>query len=317
MKLLRIATMGAVAIAATAIIVIAGHHDESTAYKSPAYHVRQPITLPTTPGTYLGVYASQGSSSYAGVTAFTTTTGVRPSVVAYYSGWREPFPEHFAAAVAKNNAVLLVQIEPSHVSLTAIANSRYDNYLTSYAEAVRHYGRPVILSFGHEMNGSWYSWGYRHASPAAFVKAWRHVVNVFRTAGAYNATWLWTVNIMSNSNGDRIPSPAAWWPGSLYVNWVGIDGYYYKPSWLFTSLFGPTIAAVRALTSDPILIAETGAPPAIQPAKIADLFAGVHAFGLLGLVWFNATGTRDWRLSTPAAITAFQQGAETYKRPVP
>jgi mannan endo-1,4-beta-mannosidase len=316
-KLLQIATMGAVAIAATAIVVTAGHHDESAADKSPVYQGLRPVTLPTAPGTYLGVYASRTPNSYAGVTAFTTTTGVRPSVVAYYSGWRESFPGGFAATVAKNHAVLLVQIEPSHVSLAAIASGRYDRYLTSYAEAVRAYGHQVILSFGHEMNGSWYSWGYRHASPAAFVAAWQHVVTVFRTVGAYNVTWLWTVNIMSDSNGDRIPSPAAWWPGSSYVNWVGIDGYYYKPSWLFVSLFGPTIAAVRALTSDPVLIAETGASPAIQPAKIADLFAGIRAYGLLGLVWFDATGARDWRLSTPAAVAAFHQGAETYKRLVP
>jgi hypothetical protein len=29
----------------------------------------------------------------------------------------------------------------------------------AYAAAVRSYQRPVILSFGHEMNGFWYSWG--------------------------------------------------------------------------------------------------------------------------------------------------------------
>ena len=44
---------------------------------------------------------------------------------------------------------------------------------------------PVILSFGHETNGNWYSWAYRHASQqAAFVAAWRHIVSVFRTIGA-------------------------------------------------------------------------------------------------------------------------------------
>ena len=42
------------------------------------------------------------------------------------------------------------------------------------------------------------SWGYRHTSPAAFVAAWRHVVNVFRAQGAYNVTWLWTINIIDN-----------------------------------------------------------------------------------------------------------------------
>ena len=32
-----------------------------------------------------------------------------------------------------------------------------------------------------------------------------------------------------------------WWPGSSYVNWVGIDGYYYSPSDTFTKVFGGTI----------------------------------------------------------------------------
>ena len=77
------------------------------------------------------------------------------------------------------------------------------------------------------------------------------------------------------------------------MNWVGIDGYYLKPSWQFAPLFGPTIAAVTKLTPDPILIAETGAVPAAgQPAKIADLFAGIRRYGLLGFVWFNSTNSQ-------------------------
>ena len=77
----------------------------------------------------------------------------------------------------------LVQIEPTGVSLAAIASGRYDTYLRSYAAAVKAFGGQVILSFGHEMNGYWYSWGYRHTSPAVFVAAWRHIVTVFRAAG--------------------------------------------------------------------------------------------------------------------------------------
>ena len=75
-----------------------------------------------------------------------------------------------------------MQINPKDVSLAAIASGHYDSYLRSYAEAVRSYRGPVILSFGHEMNGSWYSWGYRHTSPAVFVAAWRHIVTLFRAA---------------------------------------------------------------------------------------------------------------------------------------
>lgn len=126
-------------------------------------------------------------------------------------------------------------------------------------------------------------------------------------------TWLWTVNIIHASR--NIPNPAPWWPGKSYVTWVGIDGYYYSSAWKFAPLFGPTIFAVRRLTDEPIFIAETGAAPATgQSAKIADLFAGVRLYGLLGFVWFDASHTLDWRLSTPAAIAAFRRGARAYQR---
>jgi hypothetical protein len=312
---MRIVVIGTAIVAAVTIIVAVGRHEIVAGAKPSGLTGPRPITLSTAPGTYLGVYEAGVPGSYSGVTAFTKDTGIKPGVVVYYSGWLESFRASFATTVAKRGAVPLVQIEPTGISLAAIASGKYDGYLSSYAEAVRNYGGPVILSFGHEMNGAWYSWGYRHASPTRFVAAWRHIVSVFRFVGARNVTWLWTINVISDTPDGKIPGPAPWWPGSSYVNWVGIDGYYYEPSWRFASLFGTTVVAVRRLTDDPILIAETAAAPAVgQSAQIADLFAGVRTYGLLGLVWFDVNGSRDWRLSNPAAIAAFRQDAATYKR---
>jgi mannan endo-1,4-beta-mannosidase len=274
------------------------------------------MALPTSSDSYIGLYSNGAPSSYAGVTAFTKATGVKPSVVLYYSGWLEPFQMDFARTVADNGGVPLVQLDPKGVSIGAIATGEYDAYLSAYAKAVRAYGQPVILSFGHEMNGDWYSWGYRNTPAAVFVAAWRHIVTLFRALGARNVTWLWTVNIIHKHA--NVPSPGAWWPGKLYVNWVGIDGYYYNSQSVFASLFGPTIAAVRTLTQDPILISETGAAiTADQPVKVTDLFAGVHLYGLLGFVWFNSVHIEDWILSGPAALAAFRRGAETYGRSTP
>jgi beta-mannanase len=209
-------------------------------------------------------------------------------------------------------------MDPERVSVADIASGRYDGYLSAYAEAVRAYHYPVIVSFGHEMNGDWYPWGYKKTSPAVFVAAWRHIVGLFRALGAQNVTWLWTVNVIDDTRGGSIANPAKWWPGRSYVTWVGIDGYYLKPSWQFAPLFGPTIGAVRALTADPILISETGAVPTSgQPAKINDLFAGVRSYGLLGFVWFNSTNSigQSFGISSPAAIAAFRKGATAFGKP--
>ena len=69
----------------------------------------------------------------------------------------------------------------------------------------------MILSFGHEMNGNWYSWGDGHTSPATYVAAWRHIVRVFRAEGAANVTWLWAVN--SRRRGVKFDL-SQWWPGA-------------------------------------------------------------------------------------------------------
>jgi mannan endo-1,4-beta-mannosidase len=304
------ALIAAVSVVALAIAAFAayGTGNGAQARHSSPQHDR--YTLPTNPSSYIGLYAPDSNTQ---VKAFTTGTGVTPSVLVYYSGWPEPFRTGFAENAAKDGAVPLVQLNPTGISIAAIASGRYDTYLHAFAEAVRAYRHPVILSFGHEMNGYWYSWGNSHTPSAVFVEAWRHIVTLFRALGTQNVTWLWTINTIHKQSG--VPSPGPWWPGSSYVNWIGIDGYYTSSSSVFASIFGPTIVAVRALTHDPILIAETSATPASgQPAKIANLFAGVHLYGLLGFVWFDTADKVDWRLSGPAALAAFRRGAETYFR---
>jgi mannan endo-1,4-beta-mannosidase len=307
---------------AIALIAAAGIAAGVTLYgKSPDPPAGLPVHLPATPDAYLGVFLNSFPKSYAPLTAFARQTRTRPDVAMYYSGWWVPFPARFANTAASNGVVPLIQMDPDHISVAGIADSKNADqaYLSAYAEAVRAYHHPVILSFGHEMNGSWFTWGYRKTKPAVFVAAWRHIVTLFRVLGVRNVTWLWTVNIINDTQVGRIPSPDAWWPGSAYVNWVGIDGYYLKPSWQFAPLFGPTITDVLHLTGgDPILIAETGAVPgAGQAGKIADLFAGVRKYNLLGFVWFDSANynSQNFGITGSAAIAAFRHGAKSYVRP--
>jgi mannan endo-1,4-beta-mannosidase len=263
---------------------------------------------------YLGVYEPDAPHSYAGVNQFAHAIGRQPNLVSYYNPWLEPFQVGFVTSAARHGAVTVVQIDPKNVSLASIASGQYDSYLRSYAAAVKAFGAQLVLSFGHEMNGNWYSWANQHTPASVFVAAWRHVVTVFREVGAENVTWLWTVNVIDNSI--PIPGPAPWWPGSSYVNWVGIDGYYYLPHQSFSQVFGPTIVAVRNLTGDPIVIAETGAEPdSGQPGKINDLFAGIRSYGLLGFVWFDEdTQGRVWKVNSPASFAALRQDATTFMR---
>jgi hypothetical protein len=268
---------------------------------------------------YLGLYEPGVPASYAGINQFAKAIGMQPNIVSYYNVWLGRFETSFATTALDHGAITLVQLGTGKASMSSIAKGQYDTYWRSYADEVKSFGAQVVLSFGHEMNGDWYPFGYKHTSPAAFVAAWRHVVNVFREQGVKNVTWLWTVNIVYPG---EAAAPGPWWPGSSYVNWVGIDGYYYSWSETFADLFGSTIADVREITHDPILIAETSAAlSAGQPEKIADLFNGVQTFGLLGFLWFNQNGShkylQSWRIGSPAAFAALRQGVKTYMKPTP
>ena len=264
----------------------------------------------TSPG--LGVFEPNEWETWAPVERFASAVGRNPGIVLLYSGWPEPWQAKFAAMAYAHGAEPFVQIEPVGVTLNSIVAGRSDAYLRSYAASVRRYGHPVILSFGAEMNGSWYSWGSGHTRPDVFVAAWRHVVSVFRRSGARNVRWLWTVN---STNATAAPLKR-WWPGNSYVNIVGIDGYYYRRADTFESVFGTTITEVRRFTRTPILISETATGPVAGPAKIADLFAGVREYHLLGLVWFDETQHhgiyhQDWRLEdSPAALGAFRKAVD-------
>jgi mannan endo-1,4-beta-mannosidase len=269
---------------------------------------------------YLGVYQPDAPHSYADIDQFAHSIGRQPNLVSYYSSWGEPFQLGFATSAAKHGALTLVQMDGRNISLADIAAGHYDGYLRSFAAQVKAFGRQVVLSFDHEMNGNWYSWGYEHTPAAEFIAAWRNIVTVFRQQGATNVTWMWTINIMDTLD-DHVALPGSWWPGSAYVNWVGIDGYYYSSSVTFAPLFGPTIADVREFTHDPILIAETGAAySAGQSAKISDMFAGVSQFGLLGLVLFDQDGvkvTQTWRINNSAAYAALRRDAKAYMKSLP
>jgi Glycosyl hydrolase family 26 len=302
----RLAVLAAVAIAAISVAVTAFRVSPGPA-PEPATHA----TLNPALASYLGVYESGAPPGYGPIAAFARAIGRAPELVGYFSGWVEPFNVSFAQMLRQHGEIPFVQIDPTDASIAAIAAGTYDGYLRLYADSVRQFGHAVVIGFGHEMNATWYTWGYGHVSPATFVAAWRHLVTIFRQQGADNVTWLWTIEADGRGAG-----PARdWWPGGQYVTWVGIDGFYYRPSDTFAEVFGRTIDQIRAFTPNPVLLSETSVgPEAGQFAKIQDLFHGMSAAKTLGLVWFDiaqhAGGYhQDWRIEdSQTAELSFRLG---------
>ncbi len=164
------------------------------------------------------------------------------------------------------------------------------------------------------MNGNWYPWGVftNGNSVGEYVRAWRHVHDIFTRIGAKNVIWVWSPNVIWNTSTNL----AELYPGNSYVDWIGLSGYYGTPGTLryksFDAIFAQTIAELRTFTSKPLVITETGATnvSGLMARWITQMFQQLPAHtDIIGVIWFEAFKVVDWQVADyPAAAAAFRAG---------
>jgi beta-mannanase len=83
--------------------------------------------------------------------------------------------------------------------LATIASGKHDSTIRQWATGAKAWGHPLFLRFDHEMNGNWqFPWAEQlnGNKPGDYVKAWRHVHDVFAASvGATNITCVWCPNV--------------------------------------------------------------------------------------------------------------------------
>lgn len=276
-----------------------------SAQQKPAFDVT-PLIHPD--GKYLGVAVNGAPSSMNPVDHFADLIGKQPNIIASYSAWGDGFNVQGAKNALQSGALLYVSWEPFKPSVAKIADGSQDDYIRDFADGVREANTPVALSFGHEMNGGWYPWGTKKTKAADFVKAWRHIHDLFQERGATNVIWTWSPNVIN-------PVPAVklkpYWPGDAYVDWVGLVGYWTAGgAHTFSTLYGPTTRQIRGFTKKPFLITETSSETGERRrADVRGLFKGVEDDpDVLGFIWFNIAKRADWRIqASPLAMAEFKR----------
>jgi beta-mannanase len=157
-------------------------------------------------------------------------------------------------------------------------------------------------------------------TPAAFIAAWRHVVTVFREAGASNVRWVWSPN---TDCAGHCPF-TAYWPGDAYVDWLALDGYNFasvhNAAWVsLRYIFGTSYRTITALSRKPLMIAETAtAPtPGNKAHWIREGFATTipHDFPRIrAVIWFDQDKEADWRVNSSVASLKAWRAVVTSKR---
>src|SRR5689334_19672843 len=199
-----------------------------------------------------------------------------------------------------------------------ITAGEYDSVFTQAAVEMSAVQGQVILRWLSEMNGPWRESAGTVPSPLAFIKAWRHVVELFRAAGATNVEFAWVPSAWAWANLGRGP---AYYPGNTWVDWIGGDGYSWYPAHANTAptamhdIFGDWYAW-SAAKGKPLLIGEMGSLP--FPGRVAWLKASyqqIRAWTAIRVVLYSQfvggaatdTGLYDWRvLSTDGTLGEFR-----------
>jgi hypothetical protein len=241
----------------------------------------------------------------------------QPAAAMWFTRFESAFPESQLRFLAQRGTAAQVTWEPwaagnRPVPLADIVAGRWDAYIDSWATAAARLGLPFMLRFGHEFNGDWYPWCTVHngRDPALYVRAYRRVVDRFRQAGAHQVQWVWCFN------NDSVPAaawndPRAAWPGSEYVDWIGIDGYNFGTSrdwsrWTsFEHAFSGAVSLAREIASDkPVVIAETGCSETggDKAAWIERMFLDLEAMpSVRAFTWFDIVKETSWSLTTSDA----------------
>lgn len=190
--------------------------------------------------------------------------------------------------ISKYGAIPLVRFMPwgepywepeyqPRYSLQRIINGDFDSFISRWADTIKDYGKPVMVTFGVEMNGDWFPWsgvfqggGKKRTygdpdkpdGPERFVDAFHHIVNLFREKNVKNAIWYFQPNDESypQEEWNKIEN---YYPGDEYVDWIGFSLYgaqtHDEPWVKFEEKMEPIYKELTTLfPNKPLFLAEWG-----------------------------------------------------------
>ncbi len=196
-------------------------------------------------------------------------------------------------------------------TLQKIVDGDFDDDLRAWARDAKQFGSPVLIEWGTEPNGDWFSWngkwnGGPGEGPMRYVAAYRRIVDLMRAEGAENLQWVWHVNWLDEpeKQWNRFEN---YFPGENYCDWIAL------------SVYGPTTPTMTDGTESlafkmrqayariqkiapgkPIVIAEFGcdlhnrhvSAPDWARSALEDLFSNRWP-GVIGFCWWNEGWQND------------------------
>ncbi len=258
-------------------------------------------------------------------------------VLSFTDRWGPPyfFSKDYCKVLWQTNHLPLITWQPQ-IDIATINEGKWDNYISDWAQSIKEYSYPVMIRWGHEMNGNWYQWGgvnngggemtgygdpHKPDGPERYIDAYRYIHDFFERVGAKNVIWVWSPN-EGNPIGESWNEIENYYPGDDYVNWLGMDGYNWgtSRSWShwrsFDDIFSDLYRRLSILAPDkPIVIAEFASSEEggnkaqwINDAfqKIKTAYPRIKVF-----IWFDIIKETSWAVdSSSASLEAFRKAMQ-------
>jgi hypothetical protein len=240
---------------------------------------------------------------------FNQITGRFHPIIMYFGDLTSGFDSYLLRQLRDKlnpSPVPYISMDPYGVTLQSIINGSRDAQLRANAAAVKDFGKPVLIQFAHEFNGTYMPW---YGDPAAYIAAWRHIHDLFAQQGVTNVQWVWTPNYKS----DRPDLPKSdynlYYPGDNYVDWISVDGFNWGvrgPGWVdFEYLFHDFLVDTACRYRKPQMIGQIGSAngPGSKADWIWNTYGALKQYpNLRSIVWFNDyaygdPGDVDFRLT--------------------
>lgn len=159
-------------------------------------------------GVYWGAYAPNGWQQLQ------SQIGRKLAIVHNYSRFPGTFPSANEVQASKQGSLLFVDWSVSApLTWSDLADGSQDAGINREAAVLKAYGKPIMVSFQHEMDLA------HRGTPADYVAAARHIYDVFRADGVRNVIWVW---VTTGFTYDRLQR---FYPGDSYVDWIMWDPY--------------------------------------------------------------------------------------------
>lgn len=263
---------------------------------------------------YTGAYVDFGEAedkmTIEAIDQFEKMVGKKQAVIAFSSFWGEQsFPVKNLEMLSRHGSLPMIfwspwdrpyaeSRPPDRFSLRAIVAGKWDGYIDRWADGAKAFGMPMLVSWGLEMNGTWFPWsGYhygggklipgkeqpRYEGPDLYKRAYRYVVDRVRARGATNILWGFHVN-HTTYPAEPWNDFASYYPGDEYVDWLAMSVYgmmFKYQGWAsFADVADKAYDELCAIHPDkPVVFAEWGVAefPGIGSKAdwIREVFAGI------------------------------------------